>query len=146
MTASAQRREPNLYLIDGAAHCGRWREAGVTGDADRAMQLMKLLKFPVRRGSVEEVIWQTEPCIRFHHFRAVPERVCESETFADIVHVCAGDPAPLPARHREPSPRGLNKRNRPGILGPVSKRDMAVLPDPARFRHGDPCRWYVYPT
>ena len=33
-----------------------------------------------------------------------------------------------------------------GILGPVSQQDMAVFPDPARFRPGDPGRWHVHPA
>ena len=35
----------------------------------------------------------------------------------------------LPARDREPSPGAPDKRDRPGILGPLSQGDMAVLPD-----------------
>ena len=80
--------------------------------------------------------------IIFESYRNVLVKVKRSQTSftyaLEILHQ-------LPAGDREPSPCGLNMRYRPGILGQVSQRDMAVLPDPARFRPGDPRRWRYIP-
>ena len=70
------------------------------------MQLMKPRRLPAGSGCCAGNR-QTGLCIRFHRHRAVPERGCEGDTIADLLHVFAGEPAPLRTRDRVPSPRGL---------------------------------------
>ena len=98
-----------------------------------------------RRGNVEQVTGKRDCAFDFIIIEPERERVCESETFADIIYVCLEI---LQRYQREIANLhriALDQRNSPGILGAVSKRDMAVLSDSAKFSPGDPCQWHVYP-
>lgn len=98
-----------------------------------------------RRGSVEEVAGKRGWAFDFiicEPDRNVFVKVKRSQTLVTY----DGEPAAVLTRDREPSPRGPDSRNCPGILGPVSQEDLAVLPDPARFYPGDPGWWQIYPA
>ncbi len=93
--------------------------------------MVEAVEIANRRGSVEQVTGKRDCAFDFiiiEPDRNVFVKVKRSQTSFTYA---AGDPATLPARDREPSPGGFDTRDRPGILGPVSKRDMAVLPGQA---------------
>jgi len=92
------------------------------------------VEIAARRGSVEQVTGKR--ACAFDLIIIGPELnvFVKSETFAGTVHVCTGGYEQIPTRDCEPSPGAPDERDRPGILGSLSQRDMAVFPDKARFR------------
>ena len=108
------------------------RHSMTHGGEGRVNALDEAVEIAGRRGSMEQVTGKRGRAFDFiiiEPDRIVFVKVKRSQTSFTYV---PGDPAPLPARDREPSPRGPDTRNRPGILGTVSQRDVAVLPG---FRH-----------
>ncbi len=99
-----------------------------------------------RRGEVRVIPGTRSDAFELILFEEYLYNLCQGEAVTDAVFLAARYPAAVSTRDCAPPPDAPDLSHCPGVLGPASQGELAVLPGPARFRHRDPGRRYLYPS